>query len=110
MTADLLRRAATKIRDTAQAANTIDARTPYGDRIFAPVAPERWGDMVDGYLGGPVGAHAALWSPDVAELVANVLVSAAEMLERAGHPLFPARLKDDAPEAVLARRILGEDA
>lgn len=111
MSADLLRRAAAKIRETAQAANTDEARTPYGDRSLAPVAPEQWGDMVDGYLGGPIGAHAALWSPDVAVLVADLLDSRAGAIERDGFRALSLVPDDDDNTAnYLARLILKEES
>lgn len=117
MTADLLRRAAAKIRETATAADTDEARTPYGDRNLAPVAQTLWGDMVDGYLGGPVGAHAALWSPDIAELAASAFEGTADLYELLGGGAGlgnPAGLVLQAQNRVLfqmltlARRILGE--
>jgi hypothetical protein len=48
---------------TAHAANTDDARTPYGDRRMAPVPPRGWGVLVEGYLGGPIGEHCARHHP-----------------------------------------------
>ncbi len=47
----------------ANAANTDQARTPWGDRTIPPTPVEQWGDMVDGYLGGSIGAHCARWGP-----------------------------------------------
>ncbi|MGW9541943.1 hypothetical protein ACWHA6_36270 [Streptomyces anthocyanicus] len=90
MTADLLRRAAAKIRETAQAA---DAQMRALDWT--------WGPDIDGALGGEAGTHAALWSPDVAELVATLIESEANEADA---------LKGYAPEDVvaLARLILGE--
>lgn len=119
MTAETLRRAAAKIRETAQAA------TP-GPWWANPIASEA---EVDVYAGtgtsediavadGAYRAdaeHIATWSPDVAELVA-------ETLELASYDVwYP--VSNDEPEPVydrpdahhdpavrLARRILGEDA
>lgn len=75
---ETLRKAATLIRERAQAANTDEARTPYGDTRIGVVPPERWGAMVDDYLGGEVGAHCASWHPAVALAVADWLDAAAE--------------------------------
>lgn len=47
----------------ANAANTDQARTPWGDPTLSPVPPEQWGYLVDGYLGGSIGAHCARWDP-----------------------------------------------
>lgn len=120
MTADLLRRAAARIRETAQAA------TP-GPWWANPIATEAEVDVYSGtgssediaVADGAYRAdaeHIALWSPDVAELVAKVLDSAVQH--------FKTLTADDtalrewgmrpeeaesalAPEFALARRILG---
>lgn len=47
----------------ARAANTVKARTPYSDPNLKPVPEERWGELVDGYLGGPIGEHCARHHP-----------------------------------------------
>ena len=79
-----LRAAATRIREVAAAANTDEARLPYGDRNFTPVAPEKWGDLVFDYLGGAIGAHASVWTPGLAVAVAALLESAALTVETQG--------------------------
>jgi hypothetical protein len=55
----------------ALAANTDEARLPWSDPNLTPVPPEKWGDLVDGYLGGEIGVHCAVWTP------ARVLAEAA---------------------------------
>lgn len=54
-------------------ANTEQARRPYGDRNLDPVPPEKWGDLVENYLGGAVGRYCATWSPQrvLAEIAAQ---------------------------------------
>jgi hypothetical protein len=70
---DLIARAAKLMRERAEAANTDSARTPYSDQRIAPVDPSQWGGMVDNYLGGPIGAHCASWTPATALAVASWL-------------------------------------
>ena len=102
MTADLLRRAAAKIRETAKDANP-------GPWWANPIATEAEVDVYSGtgssediaVADGAYRAdaeHIAMWSPDVAELVAAWLDSE----DRA----FIVAI--DSPAATLARRILGE--
>lgn len=67
-----IRRAADLMRRRADAANTDDARRPYSADTD-PVPPARWGDLVDNYLGGNMGAHCAAWTPDAAHAVADWL-------------------------------------
>ena len=115
MTADLLRRAAAKIRETARAADR-EAPAPWrADPPHSPATrPADTYDVLD-YdsfdvgnevsITSPEARHIALWSPDVAELVADWLFDEAVSVERddqfgAPHP-FAVRL---------ARRILGEVA
>lgn len=49
--------------EEARAANTDEARRPWGDPDLTPVPQEEWGAMICGYLGGPVGDYCAAWSP-----------------------------------------------
>jgi hypothetical protein len=70
---DELRRAAALMRQRAEAANTDDARRPYSDRSVDPVPESQWGELVDNYLGGDIGAHCASWTPTVALAVADWL-------------------------------------
>ncbi len=93
MTADLLRRAAAKIRETT---NRVDPGA--FDLQY----------LLDGGMWRDNAAHAAMWSPDAAGDVAAWLENEAHFLDAAGHPLFPAALRPDHPALRLARRILGE--
>lgn len=47
----------------ANACLTKEALTPYSDDRIPPVKPEEWGDLVDNYLGGPMGKHCARHDP-----------------------------------------------
>ena len=121
MSADLLRRAAAKIRETARGATTgpWEARdsTDGEPSVFTPDGLEHEVDyLLVGTHGRAQGRrdaeHIALWSPDVAELVAATLdrnydtwVNAADRRRLYDDP----RLSGE-PCMVLARRILGEDA
>ncbi len=128
MSADLLRRAAAKIRETAQAANR-EAPAPWrADPPFRTTRPADTYDVQDAEsfdvgdevsITSPEARHIALWSPDVADLVASALDGSADLYELVGpvsrtHP--PLGLMAQAQNAalfrmlVLARRILGEDA
>ncbi|MBN0040233.1 hypothetical protein JN535_08660 [Cellulosimicrobium cellulans] len=109
MSADLLRRAAAKIRDTAQAA-TPGPWEQEGSSIAA-------GEFIilDALPDGGTGtwtkqtadaAHVAMWSPLVAELVAQWLDDAARRDERKPRPMGP----HDVQAHRLALFILGEDA
>jgi hypothetical protein len=71
--AELLRRAATLMETRAKAANTDDARRPYGDRDVDPVPRSRWGSLVENYLGGTIGRHCAALTPTVAIFLADWL-------------------------------------
>lgn len=73
---NLLREAATRMRQLAVAANTDDARRPYGMDI-SPVPTAEWGVLVENYLGGEIGQHCASWHPAVALAVAEMLGAAA---------------------------------
>ena len=76
---ELLRRAAKQMRERAEAANTDDARRPYGDRSVDPVRVNEWGALVDNYLGGEIGEHCASWHPVVALAVADWLDAEARL-------------------------------
>lgn len=123
---DVLRRAAVKIRRTAAFATEgpwqIDHPTsrevvrPARDETWTAVAREQEVVVYDsGFTNDADAKHVALWSPDVAELVAKVLEYAA------GDVFYP--VSDERPELVydhptakfepplvLARRILEEGA
>jgi hypothetical protein len=47
----------------ARALTPDEQRYPYGDRMFPPTPFEKLGDELRGYLGGPLGEHAARWHP-----------------------------------------------
>lgn len=68
--------AAQRMRRRAQNANTVEARRPYGDRGAEPVPQEKWGELVDNYLGGSIGKHCAALTPAVALAVADLLEAA----------------------------------
>lgn len=113
MSADLLRRAAAKIRETAQGASPGPwSKHEAGDGTVSVVGP-------DVHFLAEVGAavfpsvqrdaeHIVLWSPDVAELVALVLEGTAGGLERRGVTARHTFAEQSA--LALARRIIGEDA
>lgn len=74
-----LRAAAQKVRDLAEAA-AREGMEPYGAGPPLPVS--KWAALYgDDYLGGPGGAHVALWSPPVALAVAAWLESEARHLQ-----------------------------
>lgn len=115
MSADLLRRAAAVIRETARAATAgpwVADADATGVSIDAPdgtIVAEVFddGSRVEGFpeTVGPNAQHIALWSPAVADDVAAWLFDEAGESERGDRPGAP------HPFAVrLARRILGEDA
>ena len=117
MSAELLRRAAAKIRDTAQAAEPGPWRVANGNALPGPDGkigePEWFIDSVPTLIAyGPVmvanAEHIALWSPGVAELVARVLDESAGWCEMYDDPGEAERVLH--AEFALARRILGEDA
>lgn len=99
MTADLLRRAAAKIRETAVATACEGGwYQGKGGLRFLTHNLDPYKEFDDGVPA--TAEHIALWSPAVAELVARMLDE-------------DATLKDHRPEDVLtseslARRILGE--
>lgn len=86
--ADVLRQAATLLRERADEANTPEARRPYGDRRIEPVPEDGWAALVgDTYLGGEIGAYCALMHPPVGQAVARMLdraASDADMLDENG--------------------------
>lgn len=49
--------------EIANAALAPNSMHPYGDKELPAIAPEKWGEQVDGYLGGTWGTHAAHWNP-----------------------------------------------
>lgn len=131
MSADLLRRAAAKIRETAQGASPGPwSKHEAGDGTVSVVGP-------DVHFLAEVGAgvfpsvqrdaeHIATWSPDLAELVATLMDALASQYaavqrlidwqtERAAMVggdgrTFTTHHDWAHPLLVLARRILGEDA
>jgi len=119
MSADLLRRAAAKIRETAQAAtpgpwvvdHDADAQIAFPGRQSHKenVLPEVVSYQgIDGGISSASNVdHIALWSPDVAELVARVLDESAGWCEMYDDPGEAERVLH--AEFALARRILGED-
>lgn len=97
---ELIRRAAEAIRRRAQAADTDDARRPYGRRDADPVPSTQWGPLVDNYLGGEIGQHCMFWTPAAATAVADWLDIGAN----------PYACVDLAPMIAVARAYLGEPA
>ena len=95
---ELIARACDLIRARAQAADTDDARRPYGDAEADPVARDKWPLLVDNYLGGPIGEHCAAWTPAAALAVADLLAVGA-------NPYACVNLE---PLAAIARAYLGE--
>jgi hypothetical protein len=75
---DLLREKAAQMRKLAEAANTVEARTPYGDSRIPAVPESEWGRLVHNYLGGEVGDHCAAWTPAAATAVADLIEKAAD--------------------------------
>jgi len=114
----MLRRAAAKIRDAAKDAPTgpwwHDSVTgevrqeqccPDDEEGGQVVAIGNWGPS------DPALAHIALWSPDVAALVADVLDQAAERYDDTMPTAKLAALdRHYSDRFALARRILGEDS
>lgn len=118
MSADLLRRAAAKIRETAQAATPgpwIYNPNEYADQIKFPGRSSSRENLHpetvvyaghDGGVSGDANAHhIALWDPDVARLVADWLEAEAHLMD-----LVPALVGTPETEVGtrLARRIFGE--
>lgn len=121
-TANTLREAAMRIRDTANAATPgpwRDSSTIDGARFQALVSdtmpagrPERGGwDDTEGYGGFLVGesllppdrSHIALWNPTTALLIAD-------WLEHVAHFEGVTPLRAIEPALAVARHILGEEA
>jgi hypothetical protein len=99
---DVLRQAATLIRQRATEANTDEARRPYSDRRIDPVPETQWGKLVDNYLGGEIGAHCAAWTPVAALAVADWLDSVCD--QTGGLPSVAL-----APALAVAHAYLGGD-
>lgn len=72
-TADRLTRAATVLRERAEAAYTPESLTPYGDPRIGPQPRETWPSQLMEYLGGPVGEYAGLMHPAVGLTLADWL-------------------------------------
>lgn len=88
--AEILRNAARLMEDRAKAANTEEARRPYGDKALQPVSEAEWGGLVDNYLGGEIGTHCAAFTPAVAVLLAAWLEDQADRIDDT-----PYRVDDD---------------
>lgn len=123
--ADLLRRAADKIRETANAADDGPWYPADGNALhWHGPDPDLFIDSAATLIAyGPIketnAEHIALWSPDVAELVARMLSRAEELYrsevrgylatghsDEVAHQVAALAVKADLD---LARRILGED-
>ena len=102
MSAETLRKAAEKLRALADDAYTVKARTPYSDPEIPPVAQAEWGALVDGYLGGEVGAYCATMHPGVGLALADWLDLVARLLREGFDPNA-----ETAAAMVVARLILG---
>lgn len=70
---ELIREAAIELKALADQANTDEARTPYSDKEFQPVAKENWGELVYGYLGGEMGAYCRVMTPALGVALAEFL-------------------------------------
>lgn len=122
MSADLLRRAAAKIRESARAATPGPWRwegvwdndpdvTLWGpgdpDDRATPLVIAAHGMHTEGFVevSEPDADHIALWSPDVAELVAGVIDLHADVWEVDG-----GEMEKLNPIRKLAESILGEGA
>ena len=122
MSADRLRRAAAKIRETAQAAypgpwcwdenygesgdEGLALTNDAGDEVIGSYNHHCCSFRYDPTVRDQEKAHIALWSPDVAELVARVLGRTAASLHRHGEAGDLTSAEKSA--ITLARRILGE--
>lgn len=102
VSADLLRRAAAKIRETA-VATACEGGWYQGKRGlgFLTHNLDPYKEFDDGVPA--TAEHIALWSPVVADLVADVLIGEADAFDDREFPVRPQIFS-------LARRILGEDA
>lgn len=136
MSAEILCRAAAKIRETAEGAHPgpwlhepeagdLEILGPKREVLVTAVRPALgWTARGDNLYKGPNGReytadHIALWSPDVAELVASLLDGAVvryahlttDDVGMRAYGLDPEQAEKALhPEFALARRILGEDA
>jgi hypothetical protein len=99
MSADLLQRAAAKLREAAEAAT----RGPWDNADDGLVWPERMGDPVSGSTEVEDAAYIALMHPPVAEALADALESASKLCDRVDNDVF-AELEH------VARAILREEA
>lgn len=129
MSADLLRRAAAKIRETAKGAHPgpwlhepeagdLEILGPKREVLVTAVRPALgWSPRGNNLYKGPNGReytadHIAMWSPDVAELVAAWLEHSAFTWDASEAAKNPMKGDDLASwfhhETALARRILGE--
>lgn len=103
--ADLLRRAATKIRNTA--ASATPGPWEVLNRSIEPYVSGKHGIFVaDPGEGTEDADYIALWHPGIATLVADMLAADASGLEGAEGAVSDAF----APELALARAILGDTA
>lgn len=82
--ADRLTRAATVLRERAEAAYTPESLTPYGDPRIGPQPRETWPSQLMEYLGGPVGEYAGLMNPAVGLTLADWLEKEADIIARRG--------------------------
>lgn len=94
MSAELLRRAATRLRDSASAA---EVQLP----LVIGGHSATWETAMDGWLGHDIGAYAAMMSPPVALALADVFENLADCMVVAG------AARDQRLEAV-ARAVLRE--
>lgn len=126
--ADLLRRAAARIRELAQSAGAGERweYEPHGEVVVAGTAGRGTethyvtcdSEGISPAVDETVGPHVALWSPSAADIVASILYAAVERyysLRRDDIELRTYGLTDEQAQAAmrhefaLARHILGED-
>ncbi len=86
VSADLLRRAATRLRESALAAEVALPQATSGAAVD-------WPDAMNGWLGGPIGEFAALVHPPVALALADHLEHVADDMsdDHAREEEFPRR-------------------
>jgi hypothetical protein len=73
MSAELLRQAATILRERAEAATRPEAMHPWGDKSIPALPPEAHPAEVEGYLGGTWGTYYATMHPGVGLALAKWL-------------------------------------